>query len=654
MAIKIYKKFPKFNLRKLPKQTAQIFGSKLAKKIYIGLGFFVVILCIGFISFTFAYRGRIYPKTYLGELNFGGKTRVQTREILAKKIAESKEGELKYSWNQKDYVITLDELTVDYNGPAEGTVDDLYAVGRNGRLGEILAEKIKAIFSRNKVVARFGYENDKLDEYLTNIAKDIDKPEIDASVAFRDGEPYVTPEEIGQKFLIEENLKIALTTIGEFRTHEITPFFVATLYPKIDTASAEKALGKVNDLLAHKLTLNAREKTFKLEGETMEQIIGFKAVKNREISGATFSADDLEKYSLVADFDKAKIGEYLDKIIPEINQEAKDSQFKVSDGRVVAFGLSQTGYELEKDKSIDLIIEGLNTNKESIDLPVKETKPAIGSSDPTEAGIKELIGEGRTSWRGSPPNRIHNLTLGAKKISGTIIKPGEEFSTVHTLSPITASGGYLPELVIKNSTKVEPDIGGGLCQVSSTLFRAVIYSGLKVTARTAHSFRVSYYEPPVGMDATVFDPAPDFKFVNNMETPVLIWAIAGNNSLVFQFYGTKDGRKIEISTPVVGNYVAPGEPIYTESASMAAGEIRQVERALSGATASFTYKVTSADGKVLEKETYVSKYVPIPNSYLYGPGTTGIPGVEGASTEPTPTPPPSPSPTPFKKGMPTP
>lgn len=185
----------------------------------------------------------------------------------------------------------------------------------------------------------------------------------------------------------------------------------------------------------------------------------------------------------------------------------------------------------------------------------------------------------------------------------------------------------------------------GLCQVSTTLFRAVINSGLKVTARTPHSFRVSYYEPPVGMDATVFDPAPDFKFINNYDSPILIWAVAGNNSLEFQIYGVKDGRQIEISNPATYNYVSPGEAIYSESATMAAGAIRQVERATSGVSASFTYKVTK-NGQVLESDTFVSHYVPIPNTYLYGPGTTGIPG---QSQPPSQQSTPAPTPTPVTK-----
>jgi len=657
MVNKIFSKFKiKLPIARINRffEKAGIFLSKnkIMKRIYLGLGSAILLLAVLFLGLCFAFRGKIYPKTYIGEVNFGNKTKVEASETLKGMIKNSAGESLNYVWNEKEYQITLSDLKVDYSSNVALTIDNLYLVGRGGGIGKIFREKAKSVFAKNNVQAAFGFDENKLDEFIASIAKDIDRPEKDASIAFRDDEPYVTAEEIGQRFPPLENKTIAQKTIGEFDFSDKTPFLVINLYPKITTPIAEKALEKTKQLLNHKLAMEARGKTFTLEKKDLEGIIDFTAIQNRDLASKTnvsFAPEDLEKYSLLPDFSPKKIGEYLDKISPEINQEAKDAQYKVSGGKVIAFGLAQTGYELEKDKATEEIIEALNTNKESIDLPIKETKPEIGSSNPADAGIKELVGEGRTSWRGSSANRIHNLTLGASKISGSIVKPGEEFSTVHALSPITAANGFLPELVIKNSTQVEPDIGGGLCQVSTTLFRAVIYSGLKVTARTPHSFRVSYYEPPVGMDATVFDPAPDFRFINTMDTPILIWAIAGNNSLVFQIYGTRDGRKIEISDPVIYNYVSPGEPIYTESSTMATGAIRQIERATSGCTASFTYKVTADDGTVLEKETYTSKYVPIPNTYLYGPGTTGIPGVEGASTQETPPPTPSPSPTPFKK-----
>ena len=135
-----------------------------------------------------------------------------------------------------------------------------------------------------------------------------------------------------------------------------------------------------------------------------------------------------------------------------------------------------------------------------------------------------------------------------------------------------------------------------------------------------------------------------------MSTPIFIWTIVGSNTLSFQIYGTKDERKIEISDPVLYDYTSPGEAVYTQSDSMAPGAIRQTERATSGVSASFNYKVTSASGEVLQAETYMSKYVAIPNSFLYGPGTEGIPNQSPPPAQVEATSAPTPNPTPTDQG----
>jgi len=518
---------------------------------------------------------------------------------------------------------------------------------------QVLKEQFQALFGRNQVLAAYSFREANLNDFLARITLGVDRPEKNAAILIEDNTPTIIPEEIGQKFPIEENDQIARRAIGSFNLKTKTPFIVRKIFPQVTAVGAELALAETKILLSRHLILKSSGKNYEIFPKDIASFLEFQTVFGRKgVLGITsedsFGPKEMTVlYFLSADLSQGKIKEFVEKIASETDQPAQDAKFEVSGGRVQTFQVSQTGYELDQEQAIALIIEALIKGQPAIELPIKVTKPEITSA--SSEGIKELIGEGRTSWRGSPPNRIHNLTLGAKNISGAIVKPGQEFSALKAIGHIGPSTGFLPELVIKNRTQVEPDYGGGLCQVSTTLFRAAIYSGFKVTARTPHSFRVSYYEPPVGMDATIFEPAPDLKFINTMKTPVLIWAIVGGNSLVFQVYGTKDGREINISNPVTYNYVSPPATVYLETASMAAGAIRQVERATSGCTASFTYRVTARDGTILENETYVSKYVAIPNTFLYGPGTEGIPGQEETST-PAPEPTPTPSPTPFKKG----
>lgn len=623
----------------------------LFRKSILVLGIAVIFVAILFAIFNLIYNNRVLPHTFIGTTNFGGFSKAEAEDILKELVQTNQDASLSYSWQDKSYNLKLVDIDVNWQDQNSESIDRLMNVGRSGGVLKILKEQVRAIFKKNSVEAAFTYDGDRLDEFIKSIAADVDKPEKDASIEIKDNQPTIIPEEIGERFTFDLNRQIAISSIGSFNLSGQTPFLVEKVYPKVTTLGAQMALAETNALLGSHLILKAGEKTFHLYPTDIASMIDFViAYGKKGVLGISSDQSDSAKemvvaYSLFPEISQDKLNAFVDKIASEINQPAQDAKFEVSDGKVRTFQSAQTGYELDKEKSIALIQDSLKKGETVVELPVNVTEPIV-NSDASTVGIKELVGEGKTSWRGSPPNRIHNLSLGAEKISGTLVQPGQEFSTLHALAPITAANGYLRELVIKNSNRVEPDIGGGLCQVSSTLFRAALSAGLQITARTAHSFRVSYYEPPVGIDATIFEPAPDLKFVNNYSTPILIWGSASNNSLVFQIYGTKDGRIVEISDPVVGNYTSPGEPIYTESDTVASGVIRQVERAVAGATASFHYKVTSASGEILQEETYVSKYVPVPNSYLYGPGTEGIPGQESPSSPGTSEPAPTPTPTP--------
>lgn len=626
------------------KITKNLWQNKIFRKVIFAIAFAIIGVAVLFFSFNLAYENKIFPKTYISGVDFGGMTRAEAQTKLTELIATSNNQKLNYTWEDKSYNIGLDEMAINYENSRNKTIDQLFEVGRRGSCGKIISETFRAIASSNNVLASFDINNQKLNDYLTNIAKDIDIQEKDATIEIRSDQPVVVPEKIGRKFEQEKNRQIVYETLGGFNFNTPLAFQVSQVIPKINSTIAQNAIAETLLLMKKHLVMNGANKTFELKSEDITAMIEFVArPANKNIVSTPQSAVTL--YVLSPEISPTKVGEKVDGIAGEVYQEPKDPKFQVTDGKVAAFQVEQTGYELDKTKAIEQIIQAINNDQSSLDLPIKVTEPSLSSDDPDKLGIKDLISEGKTSWRGSPSNRIHNLTLGSSKISGTIVKPGEEFSTVKTIAPIDAASGFLPELVIKNSTQVTPEIGGGLCQVSTTLFRAVLNAGLKITDRSPHSFRVSYYEPPVGMDATIYDPAPDFKFVNNMSTPILIWAIAGNNSLSFQIYGTKDNRKVEISDPVLFDYTSPGEAVYSQSDTMAAGAIRQTERATSGVSASFKYKVTSASGEVLQSETYLSKYVPIPNSFLYGPGTEGIPGQEAPPAQVEATSAPNPAPT---------
>jgi vancomycin resistance protein YoaR len=260
-------------------------------------------------------------------------------------------------------------------------------------------------------------------------------------------------------------------------------------------------------------------------------------------------------------------------------------------------------------------------------LTLKVQDPVVDENSLDALGIKEIIGRGETSFAGSPANRIHNIKTGLSFLQSALLKPGEEFSTVKKLGAVDNTTGYLPELVIKEN-RTTPEYGGGLCQVSTTLFRAVLKAGLKVTERQNHSYRVSYYEPPVGLDATIYLPRPDFKFLNDTPGHILVQGQVIGNRIIFELWGTSDGRTSVVTDPIITNIKPPPPEIRTETDTLPLGEVKQIEKPHEGATAIAYYTVTR-NGQVINKQTFKSIYKPWAARFLVGTRVDNPPPPEG-------------------------
>jgi len=311
----------------------------------------------------------------------------------------------------------------------------------------------------------------------------------------------------------------------------------------------------------------------------------------------------------------------------KINIPAQDPLFHFSGGKVLAFQPSKDGRAVNEQKLFSLVensmasISGGYEKTLTIPIPVEVTRPTSQMTDVNDFGIKELIGRGYSQFTGSIPGRIHNVALAAAKLNGILIKPGETFSFNQTIGDISAATGYQSAYIIKNGRTVMGD-GGGVCQVSTTLFRAALNAGLPITERHEHSYRVHYYEEggfKAGLDATVFDPTDDLKIKNDTPAHILIQTTTDtdNLTLTFELYGTSDGRKSEIFNHNVWGITPPPPDLFQDDPTLPKGVIKQVDFAAWGAKASFRYKVIR-DGETIIDQTFNSNFRPWQAVFLRG------------------------------------
>ncbi|MFH1713335.1 MAG: VanW family protein [Candidatus Jacksonbacteria bacterium] len=303
------------------------------------------------------------------------------------------------------------------------------------------------------------------------------------------------------------------------------------------------------------------------------------------------------------------IKEYAAEAIETSVQEARF--ILTPEGRVQEFQPSRQGRQINYDKTLALINQTFFSDvfliNEHIDILTEVIEPKYTTESVNNLGVKELIGVGQSNFAGSPQNRRHNIKVGAAALNGILIPSGEEFSLADALGEINEASGYLPELVIKGNRTI-PEFGGGLCQIGTTLFRGALQSGLEITERRNHSYRVSYYEP-AGTDCTIYPPHPDCRFRNDTGRYILLQTYIKQDDLIFEFWGTSDDRKIVVGEPEIYNITKPLPTKYIETEDLPPGETKCTERAHNGAETKFDYYVKYPDGTE-KMRTFYSYYKP--------------------------------------------
>lgn len=329
-------------------------------------------------------------------------------------------------------------------------------------------------------------------------------------------------------------------------------------------------------------------------------------------------------------FNENQLKQELESLHKSVYVEPINAQFQIENNKVVAFRNSTDGKTIDFEKltselhdDIPQLIKSSNSKLSRIDVPIKTLEPDITTEEVNEFGIIEQIGVGKSTFLHSIPNRVFNISLAASRINGILVAPGEEFSFVKALGDVSKFTGYKEAYVISGGKTVLGD-GGGVCQVSTTLFRALLDAGLPITERHAHAYRVGYYEQdaPPGLDATVYVPSVDLKFKNDTGKHVLIQSYVDpvNYALTFTLYGKKDGRTVELSTPTISNVSAAPAPLYQDDPTLPVGVEKQVDFAAPGAKSVFTRTVIK-DGKTLHNDTFVSSYRPWQAVFLRGTAT---------------------------------
>ena len=570
------------------------------KKHFLNSSLILFLVSLILATYQVFMTSKFFPGVYIRNTNLSLLNKQQATEILEAKFNSRKKEELEFYSKDKSFGIDLSSTKIDYSN----TFIQAFEIGRNGSWVKKIADQIKSLFLGSILEPEVTLS---IDETIQNITREINQPPQDATLSFAENNSTtsaqikISPHQNGLA-VDTKKLKQQLVIFLIFDKWE-NHLPLKEIEPEITTTEAERVKQVLEETANEPLNLKYGDGTWVIDTKTLLPLVNIANAKDYLI-------------------DQEKLKTYLIKeVSPFINQPVKEGLFNFNSQtkRVTNFQPSQEGRQLDIDKTYQLVDLALKGDRaKTITLPVDVIQPKIRTEAVNDLGIKELIGRGISSFAGSIPNRIYNLTLASSRINGVLLAPGQIFSFNNQVGDISASSGYKQAYVIKEGRTVLDD-GGGVCQVSTTIFRAVLNSGLPVVSRTAHAYRVGYYEQgfPPGLDATVFHPSVDFRFKNDSPAHVLMQAYVVGGSLYVDVYGTPDGRIVNLTKPVISSQTPPPSELRQDDPTLQKGVVKQVDWAAWGANVSFK-RIVTKNGQEIANETWRSNYRPWQAVYLVG------------------------------------
>jgi vancomycin resistance protein YoaR len=547
---------------------------------------------------------RVVPGVYVWDVDVGGLTREEATARLAD-FRYPADRRLTLRYGDQTWPVDPGEMGAYLDVPA--TVDAALAVGHHGGLGE----QVRALLSGHLVLPVFSFNAGSGTMLVSRVAREVNMPLRNASLKLGDDlRVEVIAGQAGREVDVEATRQALAERISAM-TGGAVLLVVQESQPLLMDVSAAQA--QVERMLSGPVTLTGPEGgSWTIEPRTLAEWLIL-----RPIAGAD------GQFGLAVSLDHGQAGRLAQEIAAQVDRPAQNAKFRFADasGSLVAVVDSVIGRTVDVTATL-AVIEGAATGDtpsgRTAELPVLTIRPKVATEDAPTLGIVELIGEGVTSYAGSSAAREQNIAVGAAQFDGLLIAPDETFSFNDYLGEVTKEKGYEEGIIIWGNT-TKADVGGGLCQVSSTAFRAAFWAGLPVVERTAHSFQVSYYEPPKGLDATIYSPYVDLKWTNDTGHYILIQTYVDRdaNKLTFRYYGTNPGRTVEMEGPIEANPVPHGPVVYRDDPTLPKGQKKQIEWAKDGLDVT-VYRIIKQDGVEVRRDTFFSRYLPWQAVYLVG------------------------------------
>jgi vancomycin resistance protein YoaR len=583
-----------------------------------GLTLFLVVITIWTLGYQLFYAGRIFPGVSVAGVDLSGLSPADAAVKLNQALSFSTTGKILFRDGEKAWVATPAELGMVFD-PSSSAVT-AYKLGRSGGLFGALSGQIRAGGAGVSVPPVIVFDQRVAYQYLSQISTQINQPLKEATLQLEGTNVVAEPGQLGRELKIDATLVYLSAQLQTFSDGEVL-LVVQEIQPQILDVSAQADTAR--QILSQPLTLTVPNATGTDSGPYVynPEVVANLIVPQR--------VQDGDQQSVQVVLNPRGLRDLLVPVKTQVDRLPSDAKFIFNDETLQLDVMqdSSVGHELDIDASIKAINEAIGRGEHTVALVVNETQPRVAAtSTGQELGITQLIWSETSYFYGSSAERIQNIEAAARQYHGLLVAPGETFSMGEHLGDVSLDNGFAEALIIYGGRTIK-GVGGGVCQVSTTLFRAVFNAGFPIVERTPHAYRVSYYEQNAGggvdprlagLDATVYFPLVDFKFTNDSPYWILMETYMGSGSLTWKFYSTSDGRTVTYDTTGPTNIVSAPEPLFEENPELNKNEMKQVDWAANGADVSVTRTVWK-NGAVYFQDTVNTHYEPWQAICQYGP-----------------------------------
>jgi vancomycin resistance protein YoaR len=549
--------------------------------------------------------GRIQPGVWVGGVDVGAMTPQAARTALDETFARRASTPVGLTWNGHSFPVRASAIDARFETTA--SVDAAMAVGREGDILAAIGDRIAAVFRGVRITPHVDVDGTAVTSVLDSVASVIADPALDASVTVNGTSVSVTSARTGTGLDRAATLSALLDAFAEgIRS---VPAVIADARPSITEAEARRAAADAATLIAGPVNVSFGSRSVEVPRATVAGWVTFSTS-----SGVATDSPDTPG-TLVASFDAASIAPAVASLTTGMTRPAKNASFTTAGGsvRVVDSAVGR-GPDLA-GLAAELAHACLSGGPRSAVLRLVDVQPALTTAAARQMGIAQRISSFTTSYTTSNPARVNNVHLLARTLDGKLIAPGAVFSFNQAAGQRTAAKGYQEAPAIVDG-KLVPQLGGGVCQVGTTFFNAVFFSGLPVVERVNHSFYISHY--PTGRDATISWGGPDLKFRNDTPGWILVRTAFTRSTVTISLYGTDPGYRVAYTTSPF-THIVPFGVTQVKDPTLPKGTNAVVDPGVNGCSVTVV-RTVYLGGKVVRTDTFVSHYSPKQETLRVGTG----------------------------------